>query len=174
MSIDVQYSINSIDQCTINSLKDLQLAPFDEVEVLWGDNKIFSGYIIDAVLNRSFGQQNYEYTVNSPLWILGQQQTEAKTTFLQVFVKECADLCNLQLDYQLNINPLINVNEGTYFNELKKVLVYTKNYNTRFYVDYSADSLIFTDKTIGFHPKIEKTIGYEYEYNTDIVNTVLF
>ena len=172
MSIDVQYSINSIDQCNINSLKNLNLQPFDEVEVLWNDNKIFCGYIIDARLDKSFGQQNYEYTINSPLWILGQQKTEAKTSFLQIFAKECADLCNLELDYKLNVNPLINIEEGTYFDELKKVLIYTKNYNVRFYVDYANNLLIFTDKTIGFHPKTEKTIGYEYEYDTEIINTV--
>jgi hypothetical protein len=87
MSIDISYSINTIDQCTINSLTDLYLRPFDEVKVLLNGNKIFNGYVIDSTLNSSFGQQNCEYTINSPLWILSQQQTESKTSFLQVFAK---------------------------------------------------------------------------------------
>lgn len=172
MSIDADYSINAIDQCTVNSLKNLNLKPFDEVVVKWNDNVLFSGYVIDARLNTAFGQQQYEYTINNPLWILQQQQTTAKTTFLQLFLKECADLCNLQLDYQLTTNPLIYVEAGAYFNALKKSILYTKNYNTRFYVDYQNNTLVFTDKTNNLHPKIEKVIGYEFEYDTEIINQV--
>ena len=174
ISINAQYSINAIDQCNINSLKNLNIQPFDEVEVIWEDKILFSGYVIDNRLDTSFGQQNYEYTINSPLWILGQKQTEAKTSFLQLYAKECADLCNLNLDYKLNVNPLINVNEGTYFDALKKVLIYTKNYNVRFYVDYSTNSLVFTDKTTGIYPKVLKPVNYEFEYDTEITNTVMW
>ena len=88
MSMDISYSINSIDQCNTNSLKDLGLKPFDIVAVLWESNVLFLGYIIDNRLDTSFGNQNFEYTINSPLWILGQKQTEAKTSFLQLFAKE--------------------------------------------------------------------------------------
>jgi len=172
MSIDIEFSINAIDQCDINSLKDLQLQPFDQVEILWNDKKIFMGFCIDARLTQSFGQQQYEYTINSPLWILSQQKTEAKTTYLQLFLKECADLCNLQLDYQIETNPLIYVEEGTYFDALKKCILFTKNYNTRFYVDYSDNKLVFTDKIAGLHNKIEKVIRYEFEWDTEIINVV--
>jgi hypothetical protein len=174
MSMDISYSINSIDQCNTNSLKDLGLKPFDIVAVLWESNVLFLGYIIDNRLDTSFGNQNYEYTINSPLWILGQKQTEAKTSFLQLYAKECADLCNLELDYKLNVNPLINIGNGTYFNELKKVLVYTKNYNVRFYVDYENGKLVFTDDTEFINTKGSeiKPINYSYEWDTDITNTV--
>ena len=174
MSMDISYSINSIDQCNTNSLKDLGLKPFDIVAVLWESNVLFLGYIIDNRLDTSFGNQNYEYTINSPLWILGQKQTEAKTSFLQLYAKECADLCNLELDYRLNVNPLININEGTYFDALKKVLIYTKNYNVRFYVDYENAKLVFTDDTEFINTKGSeiKPINYSYEWDTDITNTV--
>jgi hypothetical protein len=174
MSMDISYSINSIDQCNTNSLKDLGLKPFDIVAVLWGNNIIFIGYIIDNRLDNSFGNQNYEYTINSPLWILGQKQTTAKTSFLQLYAKECADLCRLELDYRLNNNPLINVEEGTYFDALKKVLIYTKNYNVRFYVDYENAKLVFTDDTEFINTKGSeiKPINYSYEWDTDITNTV--
>lgn len=172
MSVDIEYSINAIDQCNITSLKDLQIQPFDQCIILWNDKIIFRGYCIDARLSQSFGQQQYEYTINSPLWILSQQKTTAKTTFLQIFLKECCNLCNLELDYQLDSNPLIYIEESSYFDALKKCILYTKNYNTRFYVDYEYNSLIFTDKISGQHPKEEKVVGYEFEWDTEIINQV--
>jgi len=172
MSVDIEYSINAIDQCNITSLKDLQIQPFDSVEVIWNDKTIFRGYCIDARLSQAFGQQQYEYTINSPLWILSQQKTDAKTTFLQLFLQECCDLCDLELDYQFSTNPLIYIEEGKYFDALKKCILYTKNYNTRFYVDYSTRSLVFTNKITGFHPKTEIVVSYEYEWDTNIVNQV--
>lgn len=81
MSVDIEYSINAIDQCNITSLKDLQIQPFDQCIILWNDKIIFRGYCIDARLSQSFGQQQYEYTINSPLWILSQQKLRQKLHF---------------------------------------------------------------------------------------------
>lgn len=78
----------------------------------------------------------------------------------------------MELDYQLDSNPLIYIEESSYFDALKKCILYTKNYNTRFYVDYEYNSLIFTDKISGQHPKEEKVVGYEFEWDTEIINQV--
>jgi len=173
ISVDLDMSINAIDQATINSLKDLNIKPFDEVKLIWGDSTLFCGICVDAGLNMTFGQQNYTYTINSPLFLLQKTNIEVPyTTFLQLFLKKCCSICNIDLDYQLDKNPLIYVEEGNYFDALKKSIIYTKNYNARFYMDYLNNKLIFTDKTEGTYPKVKNTINYSFEYITDVINQI--
>ena len=78
----------------------------------------------------------------------------------------------LELDYQFSTNPLIYIEEGKYFDALKKCILYTKNYNTRFYVDYERNKLVFTDKMSDFYEYIPKIVGYQFEYDTEIINQV--
>ena len=173
VSVNLDMSINAIDQATINSLKDLHIKPFDEVQIKWNDNILFTGICTDSSLDLSFGQKEYNYTINSPLFLLQKNNIEVPyTTFLQLFLKKCCDICNINLDYKLDKNPLIYVEEGNYFDMLRKSVIYTKNYNARFYMDYSNNKLIFTDKTEGTYPKIKNTIKYGFEYLTDIINQV--
>ncbi|AEH06311.1 hypothetical protein [Methanothermococcus okinawensis] len=156
-SIDLDMNINAIDQANINSLIYLDIKPFDKVNIIYSNNKIFSGIVTDTELNIAFGQKNYSYTVNSPLFLLKKTKIEnSYTTFLQLFLKQCCDMCNLYLDYRLDKNPIMAVEKIDYFSMLKKSVIYTKNYNTRFYIDYENNKLVFTDKTDGFYNKIKK------------------
>ena len=145
-SIDLDMSINSIDQANINSLQDLNIKPFDKVRVLWNDNIIFSGICVDAAMNVSVGQLNYSYTINSPLFLLQKTNIEnSHTSNLQLFLKKCCDICEIGLDYRLSTNPVIAVEETDYFSMLRKSVIYTKNNNTRFYMDYENNKLILDE-----------------------------
>jgi len=173
ISLDLDMSINSIDQATVNSLKDLNIKPFDWVRIIWNGQTLFSGICVDANMNIAFGQLNYSYTINSPLFLLQKHNIERSyTTYLQLFLKKCCDICDLELDYRLNINPLIVTEKTDYFSMLKKSVIYTKNYNTRFFVDYENNKLVFTDTEDSAYPKNKKIINYSFEYDTDIINQV--